>query len=199
MPGAFVFAVALTVVVAALSLGLTDTGPKDLTLAWGTGLIDLLPFMTQVALVLLLGYTLANLPPVRRLLARVASLPRGPRSAYGFVAIVAGLASLLSFGLGLIVGGVVAVEVARQFRARGTPLHYPLLVASGYAGFVVWHMGYSGTGPLAAATEGGVYSSFGPGPRTRLGDHVRLVEPRRHRGHPGGPRRGDAADGAGSR
>ncbi len=159
LPGAFVFAVALTVVVAALALLLTDTGPRELTLAWGGGLIDLLAFMTQVALVLLLGYTLANLPPVRRLLAVVAGVPRGPRSAYAFVTVVAGLASLLSFGLGLIVGGVVAVEVARRFRDRGTPLHYPLLVAAAYAGFVVWHMGYSGSGPLNAATESGVYAT----------------------------------------
>lgn len=159
LPGAFVFAVVLTVVVAALALLLTDTGPRELTLAWGDGLIGLLAFMTQVALVLLLGYTLANLPPVRRLLVRVAGIPRSPRAAYAFVTVVAGLASLLSFGLGLIVGGVVAVEVARRFRDRGTPLHYPLLVASAYAGFVIWHMGYSGSGPLNAATESGVYAA----------------------------------------
>jgi len=159
LPGAFVFAVALTVLVAALALLLTDTGPRELTLAWGEGLIGLLAFMTQVALVLLLGYTLANLPPVRRLLKVVAGVPRSPRAAYAFVTVVAGLASLLSFGLGLIVGGVVAVEVARRFRDRGTPLHYPLLVASAYAGFVIWHMGYSGSGPLNAATESGVYAT----------------------------------------
>ena len=159
MPGAFVFAVALTLLVAALALIFTGTGPRELTLMWGDGLTGLLAFMTQIALVLLLGYTLANLPPVRRLLVRVASLPRSPRQAYAFVTVVAGLASLLSFGLGLIVGGVVAVEVARRFRDRGTPLHYPLLVASAYAGFVVWHMGYSGSGPLNAATETGVYAT----------------------------------------
>ncbi|WP_141014984.1 short-chain fatty acid transporter [Nocardioides sambongensis] len=159
LPGAFVFAVALTLVVAALSLIFTDVGPRDLTRAWGDGLIGLLAFMTQVALVLLLGYTLANLPPVHRLLTRVAGIPRSPRAAYAFVAVVAGLASLLSFGLGLIVGGVVAVEVARRFKERGIPLHYPLLVASGYSGFVVWHMGYSGSGPLNAATDSGVYAT----------------------------------------
>ena len=159
VPGAFVFAVALTVVVAALSLVFTDVGGRELTRAWGDGLKDLLAFMTQVALVLLLGYTLANLPPVHRLLTKVAGLPRTPRTAYAFVAVVAGLASLLSFGLGLIVGGVVAVEVARRFKARGIALHYPLLVASAYAGFVVWHMGYSGSGPLNAATETGVYAT----------------------------------------
>ncbi|WP_028659951.1 short-chain fatty acid transporter [Nocardioides insulae] len=159
LPGAFVFAVALTFLVAALSLIFTDVGARDLTRAWGDGLIGLLAFMTQVALVLLLGYTLANLPPVHRLLTKVAGVPRSPRAAYAFVAVVAGLASLLSFGLGLIVGGVVAVEVARRFKERGVPLHYPLLVASAYAGFVVWHMGYSGSGPLNAATESGVYAT----------------------------------------
>lgn len=159
MPGAFVFAVGLTLVVAALSLTLTDVGPRELTRAWGDGLAGLLAFMTQIALVLLLGYTLANLPPVHRLLTRLAGIPRSPRAAYAFVTVVAGLASLLSFGLGLIVGGVVAVEVARRFKERGEPLHYPLLVASAYAGFVVWHMGYSGSGPLNAATDTGVYAT----------------------------------------
>jgi short-chain fatty acids transporter len=33
-------------------------------------------------------------------------------------------------------------------------LHFPLLVAAGYSGYVIWHMGYSGSGPLTAATEG---------------------------------------------
>ncbi|ANS78086.1 Short chain fatty acids transporter [Serinicoccus hydrothermalis] len=160
LPGSFALAILLTLVVGTMALTMTDTGLADVILAWGDGLTGLLAFMTQVALVLLLGYTLANVPPVHRLLVRVASLPRGPRQAYGFVALMGGIASLISFGLGLIVAGVMAVEVARVFRDRGTKLHYPLLVASGYSGFVVWHMGYSGSGPLNAATEGGAYTDL---------------------------------------
>jgi short-chain fatty acids transporter len=154
LPGAFVFAVALTVIVAGLALALGDLGPVDLTRAWGDGLAGLLAFMTQVALVLLLGYTLATTGPVARGLVRIASVPRTPRQAYAFVALVASIASLISFGLGLVVGGVIALEVGRGARHRGIHLHYPLLVASAYAGFAVWHMGYSATGPLAAATPG---------------------------------------------
>ena len=33
-------------------------------------------------------------------------------------------------------------------------LHFPMLVAAGYSGYVIWHMGYSGSGTLTAATEG---------------------------------------------
>lgn len=160
LPGPLILAVILTMIVAVMALTMTDISPVDLVLGWGDGLTGLLAFMTQVSLVLLLGYTLANTRPVHRLLVRVASLPRTPRQAYGYVTIIAGIASLISFGLGLIVGGVMAVEVARAAKARGTKLHYPLLVASAYSGFVVWHMGYSGSGPLNAATEGGAYSDL---------------------------------------
>ena len=95
-------------------------------MGWGEGLTGLLAFMTQVCLVLLLGYTLANTRPVHRLLTGIASVPRTPVAAYGFVTVVAGLASLISFGLGLVVGGVMAIEVARAAKERGMKLHYPL-------------------------------------------------------------------------
>lgn len=160
VPGPFFLAVLLSAVVALWALLATPVTPKELLVGWGDGLAGLLEFMTQIALVLLLGYTLAHTKPVHRFLIRVASLPRSPRQAYGFVALVGGLASLISFGLGLIVAGVMAVEVARVFRGREITLHYPLLVASGYSGFVVWHMGYSGSGPLNAATEGGAYTDL---------------------------------------
>jgi short-chain fatty acids transporter len=152
LPSSLVFAIVLSFLVAALSLGLTDSGPVDVVRAWGDGLSSLLAFIAQISIVLVLGYVIAHTGPVQRLLVRIASIPRGPASAYAFVTVVAGLASLISWALGLIVGGIVALEVARAARRRGVRLHYPLLVASAYSGYVIWHMGYSGSGPLAAAT-----------------------------------------------
>src|SRR5664279_605616 len=152
LPTAYVFAVILTAIVAVVALAITDIGPVEVVRAWGDGLTGLLAFMTQMALVLLLGYILANTGPVRRLLERLAHVPRTPVQAYGFVAFCAAVASLFTWGLGLVVAALLSIEVARVGRDRGIRLHYPLLVASGYSGFVVWHMGYSGSGPLAAAT-----------------------------------------------
>jgi short-chain fatty acids transporter len=154
LPGSLVFAVALTVVVALLALGLTDSGPVEVVRAWGDGLTGLLEFMTQMALVLLLGYVLANTGPVRRFLQAAARVPRTAPQAYGFVCLCAAAASLITWGLGLVVAAMLSIEVAHSARERGIRLHYPLLVAAGYSGFVVWHMGYSGSGPLAAATPG---------------------------------------------
>ncbi len=154
LPSALVFAVLLTAVVAVLALLLTAAGPAEVLRGWGDGLSGLLAFMTQMALILMLGHVLANTRPVRVLLARLGSLPRTPRQAYVSVFLVAAAASLVTWGLGLVVGALLAREVAAQARARGLRLHFPMLVAAAFSGFVVWHMGFSGSGPLTAATEG---------------------------------------------
>ncbi|PFG40144.1 short-chain fatty acids transporter [Georgenia soli] len=154
IPSALVFAIVLTVIVAVMALLLTDAGPVDVLVGWGDGLAGLLAFMTQMALILLLGHMLANTRPMRRLLARLGGLPRTPVQAYVFVFLVAAVASLLQWGLGLVVGALLAKEVAAQLREKGVRLHFPMLVAAGFSGFVVWHMGYSGSGPLTAATGG---------------------------------------------
>lgn len=152
IPSALVFAIVLTLVVALLALTVTQTNPVDLVKSWGDGLSGLLAFMTQMALILLLGHMLANTRPVRKLLSKLASLPRTPVQAYLFVFVVASVASLITWGLGLVVGGLLAREVAASGKERGVRLHFPMLVAAGFSGFVVWHMGYSGSGPLTAAT-----------------------------------------------
>ena len=153
VPSALVFAIILTLVVALLAFLLTDSGPVDVITGWGEGLAGLLAFMTQMSLILLFGHMLANTGPVRKLLVALARVPRSAVFAYVFVFAIASLASLITWGLGLVVGALLAREIAVQARTRGLRVHFPLLVAAGYSGMVVWHMGYSGSGPLTAATE----------------------------------------------
>src|SRR5699024_8574024 len=70
------------------------------------------------------------------------------------VSIVAALASFINWGFGLVIGVLIAKEVARQ----RTDTDYRLLIASGYSGFLVWHGGFSGSIPLTVATEGHPFS-----------------------------------------
>lgn len=152
IPSALTFAIVLTLIVAILAMTLTRTSPIDVVKGWGDGLAGLLAFMTQMCLILLLGYMLANTRPVQKLLRWLARVPGNAGFAYVFVFVIGAIASLITWGLGLIVGTLLAREIAVQARARGIKVHFPLLVAAGYSGFVVWHMGYSGSGPLTAAT-----------------------------------------------
>ena len=154
IPSALVFALVLTFVVMVGALLLTDAGPNDVVRSWGEGLAGLLAFMTQMALILLLGYILANTGPMQSLLRRLGAIPKGRVAPYLFVAVITAISGLITWGLSLVVGALLSKEVARQYAARGERVHFPLLIAGGYTGMAIWHMGYSGSGPLTAATPG---------------------------------------------
>lgn len=87
-----------------------------------------------------------------RLLDRAAGLATSPSLAYVIVCFVACLASLASWGVGLIVGAIVARETANVCLRRGIKVHYPLLVAAAFSGLVVWHQGLSSSVGLLIAT-----------------------------------------------
>ena len=153
-PDPFVFAIGLTGIVFLMALGLTDAGPGDAVVAWGDGLAGLMTFIGQLALTIVTAHALAHTDPVRKGLGRLGRIPNSPSVAYGMVALIAGVASLFAWAFGLVVGALIARQVAMEAREKGLKLHYPLLVASAYAGFVIWHMGYSGSAPLFVATPG---------------------------------------------
>lgn len=81
---------------------------------------------------------------------RLANIPRSSADAAALVGFVAMSAALLNWGLGLIVGALLAREVGRCARKSGRSIHYPLVVAAGYTGLLVWHGGLSGSAPLQA-------------------------------------------------
>ena len=154
MPEPFALGILLTFVALMLAWIFASATAKDVLVAWGGGLSGLLPFITQVCLTLLFTIALVQLGPVPGWLTRLAHVPKTPGAAYAYVAALTGCASLMAWPLGLIGGGLMARRVALAFRERGKPVHYPLLAAAAFSGFVVLQMGYSGTIPLLAATEG---------------------------------------------
>ncbi len=154
LPEPFAFAILMTFLTIALVLAITPSTPSEILEAWGDGLSALLAFTAQMALMMLFAYALAHIGPVPRLLERLASLPSSPRAAYLSAVLFTGLVSLLNWPLGLILGALYARELGRSAHHRNVPVHYPLLVGANFAGFVVWHMGYSASAPLFVATDG---------------------------------------------
>ena len=154
IPSALTFAIVLTVIVAIMAMVFARATPTEVVISWGDGLTGLLSFITQMALVLLLGCTLASTKPVKKLLRMLARVPKTALTAYLFVFLIAAIGSLLTWGLGLMVGAIMARYVAVEFDRREQPVSFPMLVASAYSGFVVWHMGFSASAPLTAATPG---------------------------------------------
>lgn len=154
IPDPLVIAVLLTVVTLFLARVVANYAMADAVLAWGDGFWGLLRFTAQIILTFVLGHALAHTPAVRRLLDHAASRVRTPQAAYMMLCFVSGVAALLSWGLCLVVAAILSRVTAASCAARGIRVHYPLLVASGYSGLIVWHQGMSGSIPLAINTPG---------------------------------------------
>jgi short-chain fatty acids transporter len=150
LPDAFILMVILTIVVFGLGIG-RGTSPRDVLDYWGDGFFSILEFTMQSTLMLVLGFALANTPQVHKALRRFATLPRNEAQVIVVTVLVMMIASWISWGFGLIAGGIVAREMGVVHRGK---VHYPLVVASAYAGFLVWHAGYGGAIPQLIATPG---------------------------------------------
>ena len=158
LPDAFLFAVILTIVVfigALIATGLpifsaakdADGKPVlDLITAWGgnSTFWSLLAFAMQMALVLVLGSACASAKPFKALLRTLAGMCHNNMQAIVMTTFVSTICCWLNWGFGLVIGALLAKEVVK----RVPTVDYPLLIASAYSGFVVWHAGLSGSIPL---------------------------------------------------
>lgn len=151
MPDAYLFCIILTLLTFGLAWAFTPHGFFDLINSWGKGFSALLLFTIQSALVYTTGHALASTDAVRNLLDRAARLPKTNVQAAIMVFLVAAAANLFNWGFGLVVGGVIAREVARRMRN----IDYGFICAAAYSGLVVWHGGFSSAIGADMATKGG--------------------------------------------
>jgi short-chain fatty acids transporter len=150
MPDPFVLAVGLTALVAVLAWLVAPNGtPAVILSSWYAGIFNILGFAFQMILILATGHALANAPPVARGLRRVVALARTPSQAVVLTFLVAAAASWLNWGFGLVVGAMLAREVARRVR-----VDFGWLVAAAYSGWVIWASGLSSSIALSQATHG---------------------------------------------
>ena len=148
-PDPFVIALLLTVATFALAVMGTDSQPLETVQWWGSGFWGLAEFTLKMAMILLTGYVVAKSPPVQWFLLSLIKHVKTPTQAVLFCTFAAMIASWINWGFGLVVGGVVALEVAKRVPAAP----FRVLVAASYSGFLVWHAGLSGSIPLALNTE----------------------------------------------
>ena len=152
-PDAFLFVIILSFLTYLLSLGFTDYSSVDILQAWGNGLPKLFTFTAQICIIMVTAHALAHTQPIEKFLDKIGCLPNSQVQAYSLVTFISGIASLFAWSFGLIVGGLIAKFVAIGCQKKKIKIHYPLLVASAYSGYVIWHMGYSSSAALFVASE----------------------------------------------
>ncbi len=161
LPSPFSIAVILTLLTFLLALLFTDR-PENAVSAypikileyWEIGFWELLEFTMQMALILILGHTLALTPFFNKIIASFTKYCNNTASAALWVSLLTIAMSFVNWGLCLVFGAIFARKVAEKAKANGWKLNYPLIAAAGYSGMMCWHGGFSGSAPLTVAAPG---------------------------------------------
>jgi short-chain fatty acids transporter len=150
VPNPYLYAVILTFITVAGALLWTTSDLVLIIDSWYEGIWSILAFALQMALILATGVALADAPLIKSLLKKLAALPSRQADAAITVFLAAAIGSWLNWGFGLVVGALVAREIAKRLRN----VDFGFLIASAYMGSMVWASGLSSSIALATATHG---------------------------------------------
>jgi short-chain fatty acids transporter len=151
-PDAYVFAGIAVAVVCAAALAL-GRSPAEISVDFGKSFWTLIPFTMQMAFVVIGGYVVAVSLPVRRVIDVLARFPKSPKVAVAYVAFLAIVTSLISWGFSMIFAGILMREISR----RVAGVDYRAMGAAGYLGLgSVWALGLSSSAALLMATSGSI-------------------------------------------
>jgi len=150
LPDPLVLVVLITLIVFAAGMLFEARTPVDMLGYWMDGFWTLHTFAMQMALILVTGFIVAKAPLFMRLVTHIAEIARTPGRAVLLVTLTSLIVTWFNWGIGLVIGAILARELAR----RVADVDYRLLIASAYSGFLIWHGGLSGAVPLTLATPG---------------------------------------------
>jgi short-chain fatty acids transporter len=151
MPDPYLFAIILTLLVVVLNFWLVpQTTMGGIINSWYQGVWgsqNIFTFALQMTLILVCGTTLAQAPLIKKGLVRLASIPQNQVQAAIMCFLVGGIGSLINWGLGLVIGTILAKEIAKRLEQ----MDFGYVVAAAYMGFILWTSGLSSSIVLANA------------------------------------------------
>jgi short-chain fatty acids transporter len=168
LPDAFVICLLLTLVVFGLCLAFTPYSIPSLIDFWGKEFWSLNGFAMQMIFVLISGHMLASSPLMKRVLEKICSHIHSESQALIVMGLFSSVACWINWGFGLIVSGILALEIGRKLKK----LNFGLLVATAYSGFLVWHGGLSGSIPLKMAGKDEILQKVYPGLSIPLSESI---------------------------
>lgn len=151
VPDSMVFVLALSVLVYFMALGLTKSGPLQIVDHWVKGFWVLLTFAMQMCVLMITGFTVADSPQVKRLLRKLAAIPKTPVQAIVGFSLFINVLWWIHWGVGMMAGIMMGRELV--VAQKGKRLHYAAVAAAAYAGIVTAN-GPSMAAQLLVATPG---------------------------------------------
>jgi short-chain fatty acids transporter len=153
VPDAITACVMLLIVLVVAALGLGNPFMKIME-AHYQGLWMLLPFTMQMTLIIVLSATLAATPFFKTAVAVLSRWPKTTNQVVALACLFTAVASYFYWGLGMVMGPIVAVYFAREAERKGIEVDFLFLLATVWGSHAVWQYGLSASAPLLVATPG---------------------------------------------
>lgn len=150
IPDSLLFAIILSILVYVAGIFIGNQSAISMLEHWYSGFWGFLAFTTQMAMVVITGHALANTDLIGSWLEALASFATTATKAVLLTFAAAFIAGYLNWGFGLVVGAIIAVNIAK----KNNNVDYPLMVAAAYSGAMMATMGLSASAPLLVNTKG---------------------------------------------
>jgi short-chain fatty acids transporter len=150
VPHSFLFAILLTLAAFVLGIFAAYQGPFDMIKFWVNGFWNFLSFSMQMVLMMMAGFSVASVPIGRKVLRSLAAIPQTARGGVMFMTALVAAFSWLHWGIGIVVGALLAREMGRRI----PQIDYPLLVACAYMGMCAGTFGLFAPEPLTISKSG---------------------------------------------
>lgn len=156
LPDTYVLAIALTIITLLLGVIIEGQSPIDMMVYWGESFFDFLSFAMQLALVLVCGIVIANVPFLKKSMNRIAQLASTPMQGYVLTFLVSFILYYLNWGIGIALSAFFAKAVYQHIKK----IDFPFLIACSYTAFhIVYPISLASSIPLIIATPGHVMES----------------------------------------
>lgn len=150
IPHSFLLALLLTFGTYFLGIFWAYYGPFDMIKFWANGFWSFLGFSMQMVVMILSTFSIASVPFIHKIICRLVDLLAKPRRGIVFLIVTTGIISWIHWGLGMVVGAVIAREMGRRISG----IDYPLLVAGAYSGIWAGSFGPFAFIPLVVSQPG---------------------------------------------
>lgn len=125
IPDSLVFCLILTFVVFLLALIIADHNPLNLFVAWYGGLWTQNSFAFQMGIMVVTCATCAQAPQVKKVMNKIAALPKTPVAAMILLVIFGFVTSFINWAFCTVIGALFAMYLAKNVKG----MHFPLMLA----------------------------------------------------------------------
>lgn len=151
IPDSFVFCVILTFIVFIAGIIFTKTSFIDMANHWYNGLWTQMTFAFQMSLMVVTCAVCAKAKQVKKVLVKIASIPKSTIGAMILLMLFGYVSSFINWAFCTVVTPILAMQLSKKVKG----LHFPMMIAAGYATMLLGQcLGPSASVYALIATEG---------------------------------------------